>query len=152
MNEFYIIRHAHALNRSKWDKDDLKRPLTEEGKKRARRAFKIFFQNLNPPKFIYTSAAKRSIDTAKILSKITNAEIIIDETLNPGADNLSYLTIVKSYQHKEPFAIVGHEPEISNFISFYVSEHVINIKVRKGSICHIKNKCIENFINQNVLL
>jgi len=152
MSEFYIIRHAHAVERSLWGKDDLERPLTKDGKQRARSAFRKLFKKLKPPKVIYTSEAVRSFETALILKKITGAEIIKDKTLNPGADNLSYLTIIKSYDQNKPFAIVGHEPDISKFISFYVSENAINLRVKKGSICHIKNKCIHNFISQDVLL
>lgn len=152
MAEFYIIRHAHAVSRLNWEKDDLIRPLTPEGKKRARKAFNKLFKILDKPKVIYTSEAKRAVDTAKILSKIAGCEFIIEPCLNPGADKLDYSTIVRDYKGKEPFAIIGHEPDISQFVSFYISDSNVNIKVRKGSICHIKNKFLENFIQQNALL
>ena len=152
MNEFYLIRHAHALKREKWDKDDLKRPLEKEKIALARKFFTKVFKNLPKPKIIYTSEAKRAMDTAKILQKITEAEIIIEKGLNPGSDTQGYLSVVKSHTDATIFAIIGHEPDMTKFISSYVGESRLNIRLKKGSLCHIKNNVLMNLIQQDVLL
>lgn len=152
MSEFYIIRHAHAVERGMWDDEDLKRPLTKEGKSNARKFFRRIFKNLPKPQIIITSEAKRSIDTGKILKKITGAELIVEKGLNPGCDNLEYLSALRSYDGEAICALIGHEPDISNFISFYTGESKLNIRMKKGSLCHIKNKVLMNLIQQDAIL
>lgn len=152
MSEFYIIRHAHAIDSTKWTKEDLKRPLSRDGKSRAKKFFTKIFKNLPNPEIIITSEAKRSVDTAKILQKMTGAEVVVEKGLNPGCDNLEYISVVRAQDDVKVFAIVGHEPDISNFISFYTGESKLNMKLKKGSLCHIKNKVLTNLIQQDALL
>lgn len=152
MGEFYIVRHAQAVDEGKWDKEDLKRPLTNGGKSNARKFFSKVFKNMPKPEVIFTSEAKRSFETAKILQKVTGAELVVEKGLNPGCDNLEYLSIVRAQDENKVFAIVGHEPDITNFISFYTGESRLNIKMKKGAVCHIKNKVLTNLIQQDVIL
>lgn len=152
MSEFYIIRHAHAENQSEWSKEDLKRPLTKDGKSRARKFFTKIFKNLPKPEIIFTSEAKRSVDTGKILQKVTDAELVVEKGLNPGCDNLDYITVIRNQGEEKIFAIIGHEPDITNFVSFYTGESKLNMKLKKGALCHIKNKVLTNLIQQDVIL
>ncbi|MDY6820237.1 MAG: phosphoglycerate mutase family protein [Deferribacterota bacterium] len=149
--DIYLIRHAHALNRDEWSKDDLKRPLTKKGEKLAHKAFKKFVSKFKKPNIIFTSEAERSVKTGKILNKFCSAKLIVDKRLNPGSQINNYHSIITEYAKYEVISIVSHNPDIQNFVSDYLSEGKLMIVLKKGSIIHIKDGALVNLIQQKIL-
>ncbi|MCX8085036.1 MAG: histidine phosphatase family protein [Calditerrivibrio sp.] len=149
----YFIRHAIALERKEWDQDDMLRPLTKEGVKRFKSFFKKISKNIKKPDMIISSEAERSKATAKIVSKIFSVDYVIDSRINPGADIMQYKLLIEELEEKEvgTVAIIGHEPDLSNFISFYLSEGSISIKLKKGSFVHVKDKVLYNLVQPDIL-
>jgi phosphohistidine phosphatase len=106
-----FIRHAVALNRQDWNKNDLKRPLTQKGKEIAAKTFKKAAKVLKMPSKIYTSEAVRSIQTTQILSRCFDVDFIATNKLNPDT---TLGNIKELFEHNVYF--IGHEPDFSQII------------------------------------
>jgi len=81
-----FIRHSLAVERDEFLGHDFDRPLTDKGKKRAKRFFEKI--SLIYPKIdvIYTSTAKRALETAEILKFFyPEAKFVTSNLLLPGA-------------------------------------------------------------------
>lgn len=148
----YLIRHGHAEDRFLWSGADMERPLIDKGIVRAEKAFKRFLKLYNPPEKIITSNAVRAYQTAEILHDACGAEIVYRDELNPGASVKDYLSVTNKFSSSEPIAIVGHEPDMSEFISDYLSDGSLFLDFKKGSICVIRDRCLVNLIQQKVLI
>ncbi|BCD60130.1 MULTISPECIES: histidine phosphatase family protein [unclassified Nitratiruptor] len=129
-----FIRHAKALSRDEWHQDDLLRPLSEDGIKKAKSFFKKF-----PLMFqidvIISSKAVRAVQTAKLLQEVyPNAKYYETSRLNPGASPLKYEEIIERFRGYHNVAFVGHEPDISQTVSHLIGCEEANIHIKKGSV------------------
>ncbi|WP_022851802.1 SixA phosphatase family protein [Limisalsivibrio acetivorans] len=148
----YFIRHGHAAERYDWKGSDLERPLVEKGVTRGEKAFKNFFELYPEPDILISSEAVRSVQTAEIITELTGLQIHREPKLNPGASVSDYMEMVQKYSSYETVAFVGHEPDMSEFISYYISGSAMNVVLKKGSICHVENRFLVNLVQQKVLL
>jgi phosphohistidine phosphatase len=148
----YFIRHGHAYEIFDWNGSDLTRPLTPEGKQKVKMASEKFFSKYPVPEQIVSSKAVRAIETAEIIASVTGATLSTTELLNPGADAETWLKVVSKYSAIKTVAFVGHETDMSDFLSFYAAESCIGIVFKKGSICHLENRLLVNLVQQKLLL
>lgn len=147
----YFIRHAHAEERYEWTGDDMLRPLTGEGKRRMERAVRRFFSVYPAPYHVITSEAVRAVQTAEIVCAVTKGGLVTEPLLNPGADIAGWLEAVKKYPGYSTTAFVGHEPDMTEFLSFYMAGNAMELVLKKGSICHLENRHLINLIQQKLL-
>ncbi|MCR9141440.1 MAG: histidine phosphatase family protein [bacterium] len=145
----FLIRHAIAMNREDFTgSDDLLRPLTDVGRKKARRAFRGFQRMYGRPDLILHSAATRAIETAEILAQVTGAPTDQTKLLNPGADYAAFLKLMSEYGDAadiEQLVLVGHEPDFSEILSGLVAPAADAAKGR-AAFLHFdikKASCIE---------
>jgi phosphohistidine phosphatase len=133
-----IIRHSLAIDISEWICHDLERPLVEKGIKRAKKFFKYISKIYPEIDFIITSKALRAKQTAEILkSYYPNA--VFEETtlLYPGAGINELKQVL---QNKEGVvAIIGHEPDLSNFIRDMMYAPNLKLKLRKPSLVEVED-------------
>jgi phosphohistidine phosphatase len=148
----YFIRHGHAVERYEWKDDDMLRPLTEKGIHRMEASCTKFFSLYPRPNIIYSSEAVRSVQSAEILAKVTKASMKIIPLLNPGATPADYIEAISGNTPNNTVAYVGHEPDMTEFLSFYISGSAIDLVLKKGSICHLENRHIVNLAQQKLLL
>jgi 8-oxo-dGTP diphosphatase len=79
-----LLRHAAAGDRSKWDGDDVKRPLTKKGNRQADQiALALADADIDR---IVTSPYKRCVQTVEPIAKITGASIETSSALSEEAD------------------------------------------------------------------
>jgi phosphohistidine phosphatase len=149
--EIYLIRHIAAVNRDKWHENDMARPLTEKGIKSGKKIFKNFCRTFNKPSIVISSEAERAKTTAEILNKYCNVKLIIDKRLNPGAAISDYHEVISSTSSYDVIALVGHEPDMSRFVSAYLTEGKLQILLKKGTICHIKDGILVNLVQPKIL-
>jgi len=147
----YIIRHGHAQDRAVWRKPDIERPLTVKGVVRAEKAFANFFTKYTPPEIIIASEAARSYQTAEVLRDVCGVEIAVENLINPGAEPADYESVIEKYKNKN-IAVIGHEPDLSVFVSSYLSEGALFLEMKKGSVCHIENRRLVSLIQQKALI
>jgi|Wag4MinimDraft_12_1082652.scaffolds.fasta_scaffold00601_6 phosphohistidine phosphatase len=152
--KIYFIRHAHAVSRNDFEGDDLYRPLSEKGISRAEKAFSRFSNIFKKPDVIISSQAIRAKKTAEILKKYCDCDLFEEPLINPGADFLDYESVIKTYDDDSDklIALVGHEPDMTKFISFYIAEGELFLIMKKGSICYVDNKSLMGLIQQKILL
>jgi len=136
-----FVRHAKAMERELFmGADDLLRPLTEEGRKKAGNGFRALGRFYQKPLCIVTSMAVRAVETAELLNEAFGGKVEVIQTplLNPGAtvEELKEVIIPK-YDENGCVAIVGHEPDFSLIISHLISKDDVAIAVKKASIIEV---------------
>ncbi|HEX9385112.1 MAG TPA: phosphohistidine phosphatase SixA [Anaerolineales bacterium] len=137
----YIVRHAIAVQRgTPGDDDDSQRPLTDDGRKKMKKIVKGLHQLDMQLNTILSSPYVRARDTAKILAsefKLKNQLSFSDNLIPPG----NFEALIDEIQNKydvENIALVGHEPMLSQLISWLTTGNTdMNINFKKGGVCYL---------------
>lgn len=116
--DLLIVRHAIAFERDpqRWS-DDGTRPLTPEGKRRAKKAAAGLKRFTKPPDRLLTSPLIRARQTAQILTEVAGwpqAEEVA--ALSPEEAPQSLLALLGKHR-SEVVAIVGHQPGLGQLLS-----------------------------------
>jgi phosphohistidine phosphatase SixA len=78
----YVVRHACAGWKSAWDGDDAERPLDEAGEAQAEALARVLAQRR--PRRLYSSPARRCIDSLLPLARLSGLEVEMCERLAVG--------------------------------------------------------------------
>ncbi len=135
-----FVRHAIAEDPHSFKgHDDLLRPLTEEGRHKARKLFKLLGKFYEPPELIVSSEALRARQTADLLAEVfPKAAREERAAFNPGADYSSLTGWLRGLDRKlERVALVGHEPDLSLMIGGAVARGPLNIQVKKAACSEV---------------
>ena len=136
--ELYLIRHAVAEDRGDDWPDDAKRPLSEDGASRMRKAARGLDRLGVTLDVVVTSPLVRTKQTAELVAVAVNPRppIVSAESLAPGGTYQEILADLEKQSRRTRIAIVGHEPGIGEFAARLIgSRHSIPFK--KGSVCRI---------------
>ncbi len=140
--ELYFLRHAIAVPRGS-GADDSQRPLTADGRikmleiAQGMKSLELSFETLLSSPYV------RARQTAEIVAKVFNikkTKIIYTRTLVPGDPSFADLvqTINARARKSSKLLLVGHEPHLSQFISFLLaSRQQIAIELKKGGLCFL---------------
>ena len=137
--ELYVIRHALAEDRGDAWPDDTKRPLTEEGKTRFRRASRSLARTGIEIDVVLTSPLVRTRQTAEIFAAAFSPHpaVVNVDALAPEGSPAALIAELENYSRKRGIAIVGHEPGIGELAARLVGlRHPIEFK--KGGVCRRK--------------
>lgn len=135
----YVIRHAAAEDRHPGVSDH-DRPLTADGVSRMKNVAKALKRLGIAPETIQTSPAARATQTARIVATALGLCGYLKDcdALLPGRDPAKLLEFIASCGAPE-LAIVGHEPQLGEFVALCVTGRVkCTVDVKKSSVC-----CIE---------
>lgn len=136
--ELYFVRHAIAAERGDAWPDDSKRPLTDEGASRMRKAARGLARLDVGIDVILTSPLVRARQTADILASALDPRpsIVTIESLAPGAGYTAFVADLEKHARKSRIAVVGHEPGLGELAARLIgSRHAIEFK--KGAVCRI---------------
>jgi phosphohistidine phosphatase len=136
--ELYLVRHAIAEARGDAWPDDTKRPLTEAGISRFRKAARGLSQLGVALDIILTSPLVRARQTADILAAASESRphVVTAESLIPGGSYQAVLADLEKQSRRSRIALVGHEPGIGELAARLVgSRHPFEFK--KGGVCRI---------------
>jgi len=137
-----FIRHSLAVDRGEFEGHDFDRPLTHRGVKRAFRFFKVIKIIYPKIDYIITSKALRAKQTAQILQKFyKNAIFEESNLLLPGSDINDLRKVLEG--KKGVVAIVGHEPDLSNFIKEIMHAPNLKIKLSKPSLAAVEDNVLK---------
>lgn len=140
-----FIRHSLAMDKEVFVGNDLERPLVEKGIKRAKTFFKHIKKIYPEIDYIITSKAKRAKDTALILKEYYKDAIYEETTLlYPGANINDLKEVLKNKDGI--IAIVGHEPDLSEFIKELMFAPNLKIKLKKPSLVELEDKVLKALI------
>jgi phosphohistidine phosphatase len=128
-----LIRHSLAVEREEWRGNDLQRPLTRRGVKRAYRFFDVLSKIYPKIDYIIVSKAQRTKQTGEILKKFY-PDCVFEQTglLYPGAVKADFEEALKD--KNGIVAVVGHEPDLSNYLKDIMHSPNLNVKFSKPSV------------------
>jgi phosphohistidine phosphatase len=136
----YIVRHAIAVEPgTPGYEDDSQRPLTDAGVKRMKKIAKGLsdFVKLDA---ILSSPYIRARDTAKILAKEYGMKdrIAFSDNLIPPGDFEKLIQEIQSSYNVDNLALVGHEPTLSQLISWLTTGNKDSkITIKKGGVAYL---------------
>lgn len=132
----YFIRHGEA-EEHKIGKSDSERKLTEEGKRKMRRAADGWKNLINGFDYLVSSPLIRAKETADIVKDVFDFddEIILDNRLIFGNRTENVVDLVNELDGS--IALFGHEPDFSNHVSNLISQGNAEIDFKKGMIAKI---------------
>jgi len=136
--ELYFVRHGLAEERGDAWPDDTKRPLTEEGMSRLRKAVKGLAGMGVSIDVVLTSPLVRARQTADILAGGLDPRpsIVNIDSLAPAGSYAAVLADLEKHSRKCRLALVGHEPMLGELAARLIgSRHPIEFK--KGGVCRL---------------
>jgi phosphohistidine phosphatase len=144
----YLLRHASAGTRRANPLIDVKRPLDKEGKQQCMliatclNALNVHFD------CIASSPLKRALQTASLVGMEIGYEtkIMTTEALAPSGTVAGFHQLVSELSTHENVLIVGHNPNLQQFLSSLISRAALNghseperasIRLRKGALAKV---------------
>ena len=131
-----IVRHAIAFDRDplQWA-DDRKRPLTPEGIGRFERAARGLARIAPPVEVVLSSPWTRAWQTAEILQRVAGWPTPKEcEALQGDRSPRGVLPVVREHAQAEAVALVGHEPQTHELVSYLLTGDAARVLVefKKG--------------------
>ena len=136
--ELYFIRHGVAEERGDAWPDDAKRPLTDEGMSRIRKAARGLARIGVTIEVVLTSPLVRARQTAEQLAAGLDPRpsMVNVDSLAPDGSYAAVIADLEKHGRKCRIALVGHEPMIGELAARFIgSRHPIEF--RKGAVCRI---------------
>jgi phosphohistidine phosphatase len=124
-----IMRHA----KSSWDQldlDDFQRPLLPKGESRTNLVSDALKEMQLIPDQIICSPAVRALTTAKLVMKnldIKEDKLITEQNLYFRSEDDYFNTVFACPNEIETLMIVGHNPMITSFSNFFLTEKIENL-------------------------
>ena len=135
-----VVRHAIALDPAEWARthpDDAGRPLTPEGKKKMRNAARGLSALVPEVALLATSPLTRAVQTAEIVAAAYGRiEPVVVAVLAPGQPVTALAQWVSGQRAHDTVAIVGHEPGLSQAVSWFLAAAERSfLELKKGAAC-----------------
>ncbi len=135
----YILRHASAGTRRANPAIDVKRPLDKEGKEQCLlvanylNALKVQFD------LIVSSPLKRALQTASLVGTelAYDTKIQVTEALSPTGSVGDFQQLVSRLSAYENVLVVGHNPNLPQFLASQTCSGRMNVRLRKGAVARI---------------
>jgi phosphohistidine phosphatase len=138
----YFLRHAsageHLLNLKK----DEKRALDKEGIEQCGYVGRALAALNVQVETIVSSPLKRSTQTASLVGNELGYEgkLQIDNGLRPGAGLADFRKLLEKYSRQEAIMVVGHNPNLSQFLGAVISESgcEASVELKKGAVAKVE--------------
>ncbi|HUR53925.1 MAG TPA: histidine phosphatase family protein [Gemmataceae bacterium] len=131
----YLIRHADAGDPLTWEGDDEDRPLTDLGHRQARELAVAMQRTGHHLRFVVSSPLVRARETAEELLGVwtpATRDPAICELLSPGRLRKRKLSRYLDGLEAPALAIVGHMPEISDYLGWLLGTKGEAVPLKKG--------------------
>ncbi len=138
MKTLLLVRHA----KSSWDNinlTDIKRPLNQRGMRDAPFMGDLLKENSVMPDLIISSSAERAASTAKIIAEkieFPESRIAINKKIYRAVFRDLYQEVKNLDDSLSTVMIVGHNPELTDFLSSLTNTYVEDIPT--AGICTIE--------------
>jgi phosphohistidine phosphatase len=133
--ELYLLRHADAGDPLAWKGDDAERPLSEEGRRQARRVGRWLADLGSRADVIVTSPKVRALETATIIAASLGLKPVIDARLGEPLDHDTLRDLVAERGGDgRRLMLVGHDPDFSSMAS---SLSGAPVSLSKGALARI---------------
>lgn len=140
MTTVLVARHAEAEEAEEAahaGRSEGERRLTKEGVRQMKKGARGLGTLVDHPALILSSPLTRAVQTADILAEVfPDAKRENHPRLAPGFDPEGLLRWLGS--HSDSVVLVGHEPDLSEWIGYAVSGLSLSLaRMKKGSICRL---------------
>jgi len=136
-----FVRHGIAVAREEWEGKDVDRPLTEKGKRRVREVA-AGLRRLNVrPTVIYSSPAKRAVETAQLLHCLLASSTLMQlrDELLPEAPPTQVVSLMQNIPPESCVICIGHEPQLGMAASVLLSGRAsASFPLKKAGVCLIE--------------
>lgn len=134
----YFLRHASAGQSMTNPKKDEKRPLDKEGIEQCGVVGRALSAMDVQVDVLISSPLKRAAQTAALVGNELSYEgkIQFEDALRPGSTFSDFRRMLEKYAKQEAIMVVGHNPNLSEFLGRIISEAGCEAEVdlRKGAI------------------
>jgi phosphohistidine phosphatase len=136
--ELLLVRHGVAEERGDAWPDDTKRPLTDDGLSRMRKAARGLARIGVVVDVVLTSPLVRARQTAEILTAAIDPRpsLVSVDALAPDGSYAALVAELEKYARKTRMALVGHEPGIGELAARLIGSRG-SIAFKKGAVCLI---------------
>lgn len=124
--ELVLWRHADAED----GVADLKRELTDKGRRQAGKVARWLGPRLDGPWLILSSPAARATQTAEALDR----DYEVRPALRPGAGEEALLREADWPGGGRNVVIVGHQPTLGRVAAWMLTGHAVDFPVKKGAL------------------
>ena len=140
----YFLRHASAGERINNPKKDEKRALDETGVEQCGYVGRALNALNVQVGMIISSPLKRATQTASLIGNELGYEgkIVLEDALRPTASFTDFRKMLDKYARHEAIMVVGHNPNLSEFVGRSISEAGCEavVELKKAGIAKIETQ------------
>jgi len=140
--DIYFLRHANAGEPKLSPAKDEKRPLDKLGIEQSHDVGRALAALDVTVDAVLSSPLKRAMQTASVVANEIGHEekVIGDAALKPGGTYEQFQELVGRYSRKEAILVVGHNPNLTEFLNKVVSggAPLTALELKKGSIAKVE--------------
>ena len=137
----YFLRHASAGEPFASPKKDEKRALDKDGIEQCGTVGRVLAALDVQVDTIISSPLKRSAQTASLVGNELSYEgkLQFENALRPGASYTDFRRMLEKYARQEAIMVVGHNPNLSEFLGRAISEPgcEANVDLKKGAVAKV---------------
>jgi len=136
MLTLYILRHAEAEPEARTDAE---RALTPKGRDQAKAVGRFCCEQEICPALVLTSPLVRAQQTAKLVCKELGEKTKLEtaEFLSAGMNPERAFAHLNKLSEPGPLMLVGHEPDLSEFIAASIGGVSESVRVRKAGLAKL---------------
>ena len=138
----FFLRHASAGQHMANFKKDEKRALDKEGIEQCGYVGRALAALAVQVDTIISSPLKRATQTASLVGNEMGYEgkLQIEDALRPGASYADFHRMLDKYAKMESVMVVGHNPNLSEFLGRLVSEGTCeaSVDLKKGAVARVE--------------
>jgi phosphohistidine phosphatase len=138
----YFLRHASAGERLSNPKKDEKRALDRAGMEQCGDVGRALLALDVQVDMIISSPLKRSAQTASLVGNEIGYEgrLQFEDSLRPGATFVEFRKLLDKYSRYETIMVVGHNPNLSEFLGRAISEIgcEASVDLKKGAVARVE--------------
>ena len=138
-----LVRHAQAGDPERFRREqgrpDRERPLTSEGRSRNRAASSGLQRLLQRVDHFWSSPYLRARQTADGIAEAFGGSVEAPETLEPPWHPSSLTDWLEPrFKPGETVVLVGHEPDLSGLVGYWLCGSGAPVPMEKGSACALR--------------
>jgi|SRR5579872_58939 phosphohistidine phosphatase len=138
----YFLRHASAGESVLNPKKDEKRGLDKDGIEQCGYVGRALTAIDAQVDVIISSPLKRATQTASLVGNEMGYEgkLQIDAGLRPGSNFADFRRLLEKYANQESIMVVGHNPNLSQFLGTVISESgcEASVDLKKGAVARVE--------------
>jgi phosphohistidine phosphatase len=138
----YFLRHASAGEHFVNPKKDEKRALDKEGIEQCGYVGRALAAIEAQVDLIISSPLKRATQTASLVGNEMGYEgkLQIEAALRPAATFADFRKMLEKYSRQESIMVVGHNPNLSQFLGTVISESACeaSVELKKGAVARVE--------------